>query len=245
MQKNELIRLSKRMSELGMCSRREADTLIEQGLVLVNGQVVSQLGSKVHPTDKVELLKKGQSQLDQKVTLIIHKPVGYVSAQAEKDYKPAIKLVTKSNQMEDDVKANIHKWNLKSFAPAGRLDIDSKGLLILTQDGKVAKKIISPDSKIEKEYIVKVKGNVTESCIKKLCYGLTLDGKKLKRAKVSVLRENLLKFILIEGKKRQIRRMCDAVDLKVISLKRVRIGNLRLGNLKEGQWRQLRKDETI
>ena len=131
------------------------------------------------------------------------------------------------------------------LAPAGRLDIDSTGLLILTQNVQLAKKVISPDSPVEKEYIVYVKGEITDDKVKKLCFGLSLDGRKLKRAKVTQEGKNKLRFILKEGRKRQIRRMCDQVDLKVTSLKRIRIGNLKLGKLPPGQWRLMKHNERV
>ena len=236
------IRLSKHLSQTGQCSRREADKLIEQGLVLVNGNPAV-LGQKVSPSDKVEILDKGSKQLASKATIALHKPVGYVSAQAEDGYKPAIEILSKST-LEPDRK---NKWTPKikeGLAPAGRLDIDSKGLLIMTQDGVVAKAIIGAESKMEKEYVVKVKGDVSEEKLKKLRHGLELDGKPLKPAKVNILRDTLLNIVLTEGKKRQIRRMCEAVGFEVLMLKRVRIGPIRLGELKEGRWRFLSDEEV-
>src|SRR5690606_18371584 len=124
---------------------------------------------------------------------------------------------------------NPPRIRYEGFAPAGRLDIDSTGLLILTQNGKLAKSIISPDSLIEKEYIVKVEGRITKEKIETLRFGLKLDGKALKKAKVEQIGKDTLNFILVEGKKRQIRRMCELVDLKVTALKRIRIGKIELG----------------
>lgn len=143
------IRLSKYMSQTGQCSRREADRLIEQGLVLVNGEPAV-LGQRVNESDQVEIVKKGSQQLASKASIVIYKPVGYVSAQAEDGYKPAIQLINKSTLAQ----GSTGKWNPKikdGLAPAGRLDIDSKGLLLLTQDGVVAKSIIGENSNMEKE----------------------------------------------------------------------------------------------
>jgi 23S rRNA pseudouridine2604 synthase len=128
-------------------------------------------------------------------------------------------------------------------APAGRLDIDSQGLIVYTQDGVLAKALIGENSPLEKEYLVRVEGRLSKEGLEKLNFGLELDGKPLKRAKVDWLNEDQLRFILKEGKKRQIRRMCEAVGLHVVGLKRVRIGQLMLGNLKEGQWRYLQPHE--
>jgi 23S rRNA pseudouridine2604 synthase len=129
------------------------------------------------------------------------------------------------------------------LAPAGRLDIDSQGLLVLTQDGRIAKQLIGEHSDIEKEYLVRIKGDVTQNQIEQLCFGLKLDGKALKEAKIKRLNEDQLQFVLREGKKRQIRRMAEAVGLHVTGLKRVRVGELRLGKLAEGEWRFVKPEE--
>jgi 23S rRNA pseudouridine2604 synthase len=239
-------RLSKIMAQRGMCSRREADRYIEQGLVKVDGAVVSELGSKVAPDAEIVLAGKGQAQQDALVTILLNKPVGYVSGQAEKGYRPAVKLISHSTQWRnDDSDLRFNPGQLRGIAPAGRLDIDSNGLLILTQDGRVAKKIIGETSSIDKEYLVRVTGKLSSAGLKLLNHGLSLDGKKLKPAIVSWQNNDQLRFILREGKKRQIRRMCELVGLKVVGLKRVRIGNIKLGNLPPGQWRYLGQNETF
>jgi 23S rRNA pseudouridine2604 synthase len=180
------------------------------------------------------------------VTILLHKPVGYVSGQAEDGYEPAIVLVHPDNQWEEDsTKKAFQRGYLKSLAPAGRLDIDSTGLLVLTQDGRVARHLIGEDSKVEKEYLVRVEGKLSHEDLTKLNYGLSLDGVKLKPAKVSWQNEDQLRFVLREGKKRQIRRMCEMVGLKVVGLKRIRIGSVTLGKLPVGQWRYLRADERF
>lgn len=234
----ELQRLSKLMAHRGLCSRREADKLIEQGLVKVDGQIISQLGSKFPDTVSIELTRQGREQQQQRVTIMLNKPVGYVSGQAEDGYIPAIRLVQSNSQSKlDRSRQKLVKQHLSGLAPAGRLDIDSQGLLILTQDGRIARELVGENSELEKEYLVRISGDVSESVLNKLRYGLKLDGKQLKRAKVRQLNPDQLQFILTEGRKRQIRRMCDAVGLKVTGLKRVRIGELRLGKLPEGEWR--------
>jgi len=128
-------------------------------------------------------------------------------------------------------------------APAGRLDIDSTGLLVMTQDGRIAKQLIGEDSSMEKEYLVRVEGRLSSEGLKKLNHGLSLDGEALKPAQVWWQNANQLRFILTQGKKRQIRRMCDLVGLKAIGLKRIRIGRVLLGDLPIGKWRYLRSDE--
>lgn len=246
----EPLRLSKRMSELGLCSRREADEWIARGWVRVDGKVVSELGSKVLPTQKVTVERQAAAEQSKRVTVLINKPMGYVSGQAEDGYKPAVALVNASTRWsEDQAPVQFHPTQLRSLVPAGRLDIDSVGLLVLTQDGRIAKHLIGEDTSVEKEYLVRVQysklGKLPESELKRLNHGLTLDGKKLLPAKVKWQNEDQLSFILREGKKRQIRRMCDMVGLKVVGLKRVRIGNVKLGDLPVGQWRYLREDEQF
>ena len=240
------IRLSKRMTELGLCSRREADEYIEKGWVRVDGRVISELGSRVHPGQVVELDRRGQTAQDRRVTFLLNKPVGYVSGQAEDGYEPAsVLLVPDNHWTEDPSETRYLRTHHRGLAPAGRLDIDSVGLLVFTQDGRIARALIGEDSKIEKEYHVRVEGRLDAEGLKLLNHGLSLDGEALRPAKVSWLNEDQLRFVLREGKKRQIRRMCEMVGLKVIGLKRVRIGRVMLGNLPPGQWRYLAADEQF
>ena len=231
-------RLSKLMSQRGLCSRREADILIEQGLVEVDGQVVNTMGIKFPSSVEINLTEKAKKIQNNRITIMINKPVGYVSGQAEDDYVPAVRLVTKGNQSEiDQSGVSLKSEHFDGLAPAGRLDIDSQGLLVLTQDGRIAKQLIGADSDLEKEYLVRVDATVSKQQREQLTFGLELDGKALKRAKVRQINEQQLQIILREGKKRQIRRMCEAVGLHVSGLKRVRVGELRLGRLAEGEWR--------
>lgn len=242
---SEKVRLSKLMSEKGLCSRREADHLIEKGLVEVDGEVISTLGTKVLPSAKIRLLEHGQKILSDKVTILLNKPKGYVSSQPEDGYKAAVELIRASTQIKTD-KRRFHPRHLRGLAPAGRLDIDSQGLLILTQDGVFAKKVIGENSDVEKEYIVRVVGKLSASDLKRLTDGsMVIEGRKLRPAIVEWINEDQLRFVLKEGMKRQIRKMCEAVGLKVTGLKRVRIGSLRLGTLPEGEWRYLRDDESL
>jgi 23S rRNA pseudouridine2604 synthase len=246
----EPLRLSKRMSELGLCSRREADDWIAKGWVKVDGQVIAELGSKVLPHQKITIERQAQAEQSRRVTVLINKPIGFVSGQAEDGYKPAVTLVRPENRWaEDKLPLQFSAAQLKSLVPAGRLDIDSTGLLILTQDGRIAKTLIGEDTSVEKEYLVRVKytkgEKLPEHELKRLNHGLTLDGKALLPAKVRWQNEDQLCFILREGKKRQIRRMCEMVGLQVLALKRVRIGRVKLGNLPIGQWRYLGADEQF
>lgn len=238
------VRLSKLMSQRGLCSRREADKLIEQGLVRVNGELVNTLGVKFPEDVTIELTQRAQAMQNERVTIMINKPIGYVSGQAEDDYIPAVRLITQESHSEtDQTRQHLKPSHFRGLAPAGRLDIDSQGLLVLTQDGRIAKQLIGENTELEKEYLVRVDVDVTDEQIEKLTFGLELDGKPLKHAKVKQLNSEQLQIILREGKKRQIRRMCEAVGLHVSGLKRVRVGELRLGKLEEGQWRFVLPEE--
>jgi 23S rRNA pseudouridine2604 synthase len=242
----EKIRLSKLMSEQGICSRREADSYIEKGWVLVDGEPVSELGTKVFPNQKITLNKSAQTQQQTQVTILLNKPISYVSGQAEDGYQPAVVLIKPDTRWANDsAPQRFSAQHLRGLAPAGRLDIDSQGLLVLTQDGRIAKQLIGEDSLIDKEYLVRVTGKMVGNGLNMLNHGLSLDGQKLKPAKVTWQNEDQLRFVLREGKKRQIRRMCELVGLKVTGLKRVRIGKVKLGDLPVGQWRYLRADESF
>lgn len=242
----EKIRLSKLMSEQGLCSRREADGYIERGWVLVDGERITELGTKVYPNQRITLLAAAQSQQQSQVTILLNKPVGYVSGQAEDGHRPAVVLITAQSHFDGDASGiRFRPQHLKGLAPAGRLDSDSQGLLVLTQDGRIAKQLIGEDSTVDKEYLVRVKGELDERGLALLNHGLSLDGHKLKPAKVSWQNEDQLRFVLREGRKRQIRRMCELVGLKVTGLKRIRIGKVKLGNLPPGQWRYLGENEQF
>jgi 23S rRNA pseudouridine2604 synthase len=239
-------RLSKRMSELGLCSRREADEWIENGWVKVNGQVVTTLGVRVPPDARIEVDPEAKKHQSEQVTIILNKPVGYVSGQPEDNHQPAMVLIKPENRWaEDPSPIKFRHGHLRGLAPAGRLDIDSTGLIVFTQDGRVAKRLIGADTEVEKEYLVRVEGELGEEGMKLLHHGLELDGVKLKPARVSWANEGQLRFVLREGRKRQIRRMCEMVGLTVTALKRVRTGGVPLGKLPVGQWRYLRRDERF
>jgi 23S rRNA pseudouridine2604 synthase len=289
------LRLNKRMAELGLASRREADEWIGKGWVKVNGRV-AEMGMQVTPDVRIEVDKQATGAQAKQVTVLINKPLGLVSGQAEDGHEPAITLVQPQNRWaEDNARFFFHPSQLKSLVPAGRLDIDSTGLLVLTQDGRVARQLIGEDAVMEKEYLVRViytgvlnaaaansaaatyaaapgaqaranqPGQVTQLTriddddpisqdvqsvfpadkLALLRHGLSLDGQALQRAKVDWQNPEQLRFVLTEGKKRQIRRMCEQVGLKVVGLKRVRVGNVMLGNLPVGQWRYLQPHERF
>lgn len=226
-----------------------------RGLVYVNGSLVTELGTKVSPDVRITLASEALQQQKSLVTILVNKPIGYVSAQPEKGYRPAIELIRESNYFSENqtdlggdhstLHCPLKESHFENLAVAGRLDIDSQGLLIFTQDGRLAKKLIGENSQVEKEYLVRFSGELTREKMKLLEYGLELDGKKLKPAVIERINPEQLRFVLKEGKKRQIRRMCDLVNLKILGLKRVRIGKLPLGPLPEGCWRYLGSSEEI
>lgn len=239
------IRLSKVMADRGLCSRREADAWIEKGWVFVNGERISELGSRIDPNADISLAPEARKNQSRQATILLNKPVGYVSGQPEPGFKPAVMLIKPETQFRQAGDVPFHPANLKGLAPAGRLDVDSTGLLVLTQDGRVARQLIGDDSQVEKEYLVRVSGEIADDGLRLLNHGLSLDGRQLRPAKVSWLNHDQLRFILREGRKRQIRRMCELVGLRVVGLKRVRIGRVKLGDLPMGQWRYLGADERF
>jgi len=286
------LRLNKRMAELGLASRREADDWIAKGWVKVNGQV-AEMGMQVAPDVRIEIDKQAKGAQAKQVTVLINKPLGLVSGQAEDGHQPAITLVQPQNRWaQDNARFFFHPNQLKSLVPAGRLDIDSTGLLVLTQDGRVARQLIGEDAVMEKEYLVRVvytgvanpaaadsaaatyaaapgvparpqaptqlsriddddpisqdvQSVFPAEKLALLRHGLKLDGQALQSARVEWQNPEQLRFVLLEGKKRQIRRMCEQVGLKVVGLKRVRIGRVMLGNLPVGQWRYLAPHEKF
>ncbi len=234
------------MAQRGLCSRREADAYIERGWVRVDGQVVNELGTKARPNAHIALERQAARRQTDKATIILNKPVGYVSHQADHGYRLAASLVRADTQFHaDKARRRFDPAHLRGLAPAGRLDIDSQGLLVLTQDGRVARQLIGDDSDLEKEYLVRVDGRLSGGGLALLNHGLMLDGQALQPAKVRWQNEDQLHFILHEGRKRQIRRMCEQVGLKVVGLKRVRMGQVVLGDLPMGQWRYLREGERF
>lgn len=235
----ELQRLSKVMAARGICSRREADDYISRGLVLVNGKAAV-LGQKVAPSDEIRISREVDKRQERLATVLLNKPLGYVSGQAEDGYRPARVLITPANRWSGDRSGReFSPAHLRGLVPAGRLDINSTGLLVLTQDGRVARSIIGEDSGVDKEYLVRVEGRLAPDGLALLNRGLSLDGEELLPAQVTWQEDGLLRFVLHQGKKRQIRRMCALVGLDVVALKRVRVGRVRLGALPLGRWRYL------
>ena len=229
-------RINKWLAQSGVCSRREAEALIARGQVTIDGQTVTDPGRKIETGQTLVLNDAAEGALQSHLSVVLHKPVGVVSAQPEAGQTPAVRLLTRASLVGDSPVIPDRDTRL---APIGRLDMDSRGLLILSEDGVLAKAVIGPSSDLDKEYRVRVAGPITERKIGLLRHGLQLDGRQLKPAKVTQTGEQTLVFILKEGRNRQIRRMCDLVELKVVDLFRVRIGPLKLGDLPQGRWRVL------
>lgn len=229
----EPVRVNKWLASEGACSRREAEALIEQGLVSIDGARVEEPGRKIAPGQTLTL-----TRIEVAPTYVINKPVGYVSAQPDPGQIPAARLLTRANAAD---RSNAPDSRV-ALAPLGRLDMDSHGLLLLSLDGVLAKAVIGLDSKLEKEYFVDVTGVITPQKLTLLRHGLDLDGRKLRPAEVTA-KGHTLRFVLREGRKRQIRRMCELVELGVVDLLRTRIGPLSLGDLPESKWRLLGAEE--
>jgi 23S rRNA pseudouridine2604 synthase len=242
------------MAQLGLCSRREADEWIAQGWVRVNGKPAP-IGLQVSDDDRIDVDRRAQGHQATQVTILLNKPVGYVSGQAEDGHQPAIVLVEAASRWRGDTSSQrFQPSQRKNLVPAGRLDIDSVGLLVLTQDGRVARQLIGNDSTVEKEYLVRVsldgaardvQSRFPAAQLARLRHGLSLDGEPLQPARVQWQNPEQLRFVLTQGKKRQLRRMCELVGLQVVGLKRIRIGNVVLGDLPLGQWRYLGAQERF
>jgi 23S rRNA pseudouridine2604 synthase len=230
-------RVNKWLGQSGVCSRREAEGFIERGLISIDGETVTDTGRKILPGQTLTLSDSGGPAA---LSVVLHKPMGIVSAQPEPGQTPAVRLLTRGALIGESPSIPDRDTRL---APLGRLDMDSRGLLLLSDDGVLAKAIIGPESDLEKEYLVRVTGKITPEKIARLCHGLTMDGRQLKPAKVSVVEGQQLRFILREGRNRQIRRMCELVGMHVMDLVRIRIGSLELGDLAEGKWRVLSTPE--
>jgi 23S rRNA pseudouridine2604 synthase len=233
-------RVNRWLAQNGVCSRREAEALILQGLVSIDGLRVDDVGRKIEPGQTLALSDRAQAKLDSALTVMIHKPIGIVSSQPDPGQVPAVRLLTREALVGRS--PVIPDFDNK-LAPVGRLDMDSRGLLILSEDGVVAKAVIGPASELEKEYLVWVDGWITDEKLALLRHGLELDERQLRPAEVEVVGRQQLKFILTEGRNRQIRRMCELVELVVVDLLRIRIGDLELGDLPEGRWRPITPTE--
>lgn len=231
--KDNRIRLQKFLSESGVASRRKAEEMIEAGRIRVNGRI-ARLGDKVDPVrDKVTVSGKRVVSQKEKVYIMLHKPRGFVTTMNdEQDRKCVAELV-------EDVGVRVF--------PVGRLDRNSEGLLIMTNDGEFSNKLTHPSSYVNKTYRVTVKGSVSDEKVDKLATGIMLDGRPTAPCDVHVIDRKtdrtVLIFVIHEGRNRQIRRMCEEVGLEVIRLKRTEIAGVKLGMLPQGKWRPLNEKE--
>lgn len=229
------IRLNKYLALAGIASRREADRMISEGRVSVNGEMVDMLGIQVDgEKDKVEVDGKSVKPIKSGVYVILNKPPGY--------------LVTAKDPFQRPTIMNLLPSMKTRIFPVGRLDFDSEGLLLLTNDGDLANRLMHPSYQVIKEYRIRVKPKPDLPALATLQKGISLDGKKTAPAKFRILtttvKDTLLMAKIHEGRKRELRRMFEYMGFRVLALKRVKLGNLHLGHLKKGKWRHLTRDEV-
>ncbi len=230
-----LERLQKILSAAGVASRREAETMITAGRVAVNGLVVTELGTKADPArDRITLDGKPVRLQESRLYILLYKPAGYVTTLKDPEGRPVVTSLLKG------IRERVY--------PVGRLDYNTEGLLLLTNDGAWANALAHPRHEVEKEYLVKVRGKVSSEQVARLSGGVELDDGRTAPAKVRIEQESQmnsrLSVTIHEGRYRQVRRMCEAVGLTVAALKRVRYGFLHLGELKQGEFRHLTADEA-
>lgn len=223
-----IIRLQKHLADCGIASRRNSEKLIVEGLVKVNGKIITELGSKVdNEKDIVEYQNKVIKPQNKLVYILLNKPAGYVTSLKHEGKKTILDLVK--------VKERVF--------PVGRLDEYSEGLLIMTNDGDLAYRLTHPKFEHEKEYLAELFNSATAEQIKELSHGIVIEGQRTWPAKIKKISEHSFSITIHEGRNRQVRRMCLALGLKIKSLRRVRIGSLILGSLGAGKWRYLGEDE--
>lgn len=229
-------RLQKFLAEAGVASRRKAEELIAQGKIQVNGETVTEMGRKIDPKkDEVTYQGKPVRAKEELVYLMLHKPEGYVTTAKEQFGRPAVLDLIKN------VDARIF--------PVGRLDYDTSGLLLLTNDGALTYKLTHPKHDVDKTYRAKLHGVPDEGALQKFRRGVVLDGRKTKPAKIQILEKDKehrfcwVEIVIHEGRNRQGRKMCDAIHHPVAQLKRVATGELRLGDLPKGKYRSLTPKE--
>ncbi|MCR5352938.1 MAG: rRNA pseudouridine synthase [Clostridiales bacterium] len=232
-EKIESVRLQKYVSDCGLMSRRAAEKEIEAGYFTVNGEVAS-TGMKIVPGEDVvaykgKILENGAKKL----YVMLYKPRGYVTTMSDEEGRKCIP------DLLSDIPQRVY--------PCGRLDMDSEGLLILTNDGEVANKLMHPKNHVEKVYHVKVDTEIQPEKLSLLNSPMLIDGYRIKPVKVTIIERKegatILKFALSEGRNRQIRKMCEQAELKIIRLKRVSVGNLNIGMLSPGKWKYLNHNE--
>ena len=227
------MRLQKYLAACGVASRRQAEEFIAQGLVQVNGQTITEMGVRVAPGDKVTFRGKAVRPEEEKRYILYYKPIGEVTTVSDPEGRPT-------------VMDHFKDFPVRLY-PVGRLDFDSEGLLLLTNDGDLTRRLTHPSFEVDKRYIARVSNRVSEEGLRMLRGGVVIDGRKTAPAKVSMLRQDTFSTdILItihEGRNRQIRKMVEAIGHQVVRLKRVQYGPVTLGNMKRGEWRDLTEGE--
>lgn len=239
-------RLSRLVSELAACSRREADEWIENGWVSVDGVVINRLGARVNPKARIEIRDATSKHRSESVTILFHKPPPAADvAEATGRENPAARIRADNRWTEDGSAKRFVLAHLRGLAPAGALDAAAGGMLVFTQEGSVARRLAGGDARLEKEYHVLVDGVLAADGLARLRHGLVLDGIRLPPADVSWLGEQRLRIVLRQSLKQQIPRMCALEGLHVREFRCVRIGSVSLGRLPQGEWRYLRADERF
>ena len=228
------MRINKYLAECGIASRRASEQIILDGRVKINGKIVVQLATEVKDSDVVTLDGKKINPVEDKVYIMLHKPKGYVC--------------TVSDELGRKTVMDLLNSLDKRVFPVGRLDFDTEGLLLLTNDGDLSNRITHPRNEITKTYVAKIEGEISQDDLAKLRKGIIIDGRKTNRAKVVLVefKDNIsrIRITISEGRNRQVRRMFEAVGKEVIFLKRERIGDLKLGGLQRGKWRYLTDEEV-
>lgn len=221
------MRIQKYFSQQKILSRREAEEYIREGLIKVNGEIIKQMGVQIDPEkDRVEILRS--KKIDKKITVAVHKPRGIVSSKIKKEGKTVFEIFPQ----------------FKDLNVVGRLDKESEGLLLLSNDGVITSAVTGSDHLIEKEYQVTVQENIGQAKIKKMEEEMKINGQMTLPAKTKILNNHSFLIILKEGKKHQIRRMCATLNLTVINLKRLRVGNILLKGIQFGSYRVLSNEEV-
>ena len=226
----EEIRLQKYMADCGVASRRKCEEIILQGKVKVNGIKVTELGTKVTEEDEVSVNGEVIKKVFKKVYIAMNKPVGYITSVSDEFDRPTV-----MNLVEDEIHTRVY--------PVGRLDFDTEGLLIMTNDGDLTFKLTHPKHTIYKTYVATLNDVPHPKDIERLKKGVVIDGKKTQQPKVNWLKDNVVEISISEGRNRQVRKMFEAIGYEVVDLKRVSIGNLTLGNIPLGRWRHLSNAE--
>jgi len=234
---NNGIRLQKWLALAGVASRRKVEEMILAGRVCVNGEVVATLGTKANPDTDAVTVDGKPAELDsqQKVYILLHKPTGVVTTVSDQFGRPTV-----MGLLPPDITTRLY--------PVGRLDYDTSGLLLLTNDGDWAQKLTHPKYEVDKTYVAVVEGAPSTESLKAFCRGLIIEGKKTAPCEVKIEDKingrTKLRIHLREGRNRQVRKMCEAIGHKVVSLKRVSVGNINLGGLQRGKWRHLTPSEV-